>query len=210
MKTNSQPLPDFSQKQFLTHNLEKIKEFSISFYDPKEDLHGLSHIQRVITHAKLIWEKEGGNWDLIEAIIWLHDIGRKNELVEKRNHAILSKEAADQFLHKIKCPLEISAHISHGILAHSFSLGETARTIEAKIVSDADKLDALGAIGIYRVCAYQSKFGRGMKEVVQHFHDKILKLKKQMYLETSTHFAQIRTDRVLQFIEDLDDELNHG
>ena len=187
--------------------LSKIRIFAQKFYDPTDDLHGLSHIQRVVTHAKILWNKEGGNWDLIESIIWLHDIGRKNELAKKKNHAVLSKEYAEQYLLKLKCPPEISAHILHGILAHSFSLGELARTTEAKIVSDADKIDALGAIGIYRVCAYQAKHGHGIKEAIQHFHDKILQLKNQMYLETSKQIAQIRTGRVIQFIDDLTDEL---
>ena len=98
MGANNQSLRGTSQKDYLTHNLGKIRDFSYNFYDPTDDLHGLAHIQRVITHAKLLWEKEGGNWDLIEAIIWLHDIGRRNELIEKRNHAVLSKEYAEQFL----------------------------------------------------------------------------------------------------------------
>lgn len=158
---------ELSNKQGIFQEyLPKIKTFAEQFYDPSDDLHGLGHVQRVLVHAKKIWEKEEGNWDIIEMIIWLHDIGRKLETKLKQNHAIISKQLAQPFLESIGLKQTVIDQILHGIVAHSFSLGIPAKSIEAKIVSDADKLDALGAIGIYRVCAYQSLHAHGIKAVI--------------------------------------------
>lgn len=193
----------------LPEDLVRIQEFAEQYYDTADDLHGLGHVQRVLTHARKIWEKEGGNWNVINAIIWLHDIGRKTEEVKKTNHAILSKKIAHPFLQSISLNSGIISQILHGIEAHSFSLGISARSLEAKIVSDADKLDALGAVGIFRVCAYQATYHHGIKAVIAHSYKKLFQLKSQLYLPTSQSFGEIRTNRIQQFITDLEHELKN-
>ena len=188
--------------------LPEIEEFSSQYYDKTDDLHGLNHIQRVLIHAKKIWKIEGGNWDLIEAIIWLHDIGRAKEDEIPENHANLSKQMAHPFLQKLNLSPDVIISIMHGIEAHSFSLNIPAKSIEAKIVSDADKIDALGAIGIFRVSAYQARFKHGIEGVIAHCHQKIFRLQSLLFLETSKKMGRNRTLIIKQYISELQKELS--
>ncbi len=188
--------------------LPKIIHFAKPFYDSGDDLHGLNHIERVLVHAKKIWSVEGGNWDLIEVIIWLHDIGRSKEDKIPENHAILSKKMALPFLTELHLDPELISDILHGIEAHSFSLGIPATTLEAKIVSDADKLDALGAIGIFRVSAYQARYNHGISGVISHCHKKIFNLQSLLHLETSRQIGMKRTKIIQTYIAELQEELN--
>ena len=81
--------------------------------------------------------------------------------------------------------LEISEKIINDIIlcirAHSFSNNITPKTLEAEILSDVDKLDALGAIGIYRTIGFTIKKQGGIKQVIEHLENKILKLPDQLY-----------------------------
>ncbi|MHA2002349.1 MAG: HD domain-containing protein [Promethearchaeota archaeon] len=187
--------------------ISKIKTFAASFYDKSDDLHGLPHIQRVLRNSHRIYSKEGGNWNLIETIIWLHDIGRRDEKLQKNHHAQYSAELAQNLFQKLKIPEDLQEKITHGILAHSFSIGGKPKFLEAKIVSDADKLDALGAVGIFRVCAYQALHHQGINEVLAHCDDKLFKLIDLMFLPTSKKIAKERVQRIRRFQQDMLEEL---
>jgi len=188
--------------------IPKIKEYATEFYLEFDGLHGLPHIKRVLQNARRIHAHEGGSWPLIESIVWLHDIGRIDEEKKKKNHAILSAKSAGDFL---KSSLNFSSQdiqeIRHGILGHSYSMGGKPQTLEAQITSDADKLDALGAVGIFRVCAYQGQKKLGISEVIAHIDEKILKLENQMFLDFSKKIAKERTKIILDFKKQLQDEL---
>ncbi len=191
------------------NKLPEIISFAKQNYVITDDLHGLGHVQRVMHLAQKIYEREGGSWPLICCIGWLHDIGRKNEEVNKAHHAIISGQMAKQFLAELQIAKPLIEEICQGILSHSFSIGGVARTLEAKIISDADKLDALGAVGIYRVCAYQGQRLQGIQAVVDHCDDKLFKLMDRMYLPFSQQLAKERTYRIRQFQRDLIEELKH-
>ena len=115
-----------------------------------------------------------------------------------------------QFLISLQFPEQLVKEISHGILAHSFSIGEKAKNIEAKIVSDADKLDALGAIGIYRVCAFQAQRNQGIQAILHHFDEKLVKLVDKMYLPYSKKLAIERMARIKRFQQEIIEELNEN
>ncbi len=187
--------------------LPDLIEYSKKFIDLSDDIHGLGHIHRVISNAKKIHAIEGGNWPLITSLVWLHDIGRIFEKSSKKHHAIISNALAIEFLSS-KIDQEMIDQISHGILAHSFSNGQEAKTLEAKILSDADKLDALGYIGIYRECAYQAKLNLGINAVIQHSDTKLLKLLDKIYLPYSKKLAKKRINIIKWFRNGLFDELN--
>lgn len=171
--------------------VKSIEKFAREHYS-NDDLHGIGHVLRVLENAKKIHAIEEGNWQIIEIIVWLHDIGRSREEIEKKHHATLSNEMSMEFLHTSSIDDATIKLISEGILQHSFSVGGIAQSIEAKIVSDADKLDALGAIGIFRTCAYQHDHNQGINDVLAHFHEKLYKLPGKMYLEESKKIAQSR------------------
>lgn len=87
--------------------------------------------------------------------------------------------------------------VCHCIEAHSFSSGIVPKTLEAKILSDADKLDAIGHIGIARVFMYSGEKGRDIESALRHFEEKLLRLKDLLYTETARKIAEKR-HRVLE------------
>ncbi|MCK5345993.1 MAG: HD domain-containing protein [Candidatus Heimdallarchaeota archaeon] len=195
-----------SEGRILAQYLPQIREYAKKYYSPTDSLHGLAHIQRVLINAHRIHALEGGNWEIIETIIWLHDIGRSSK-DQGKNHAHLSWELAESFLTQFLLPEQLCQEIRHGIIAHSFSNGEEAHSLEAQIVSDADKLDALGAIGIFRACAYQALHHQGIQQVLTHCDDKLYRLEHMMYLPSGKSLAKKRTLRIRQFHKDTLEEL---
>ncbi|MHA1371209.1 MAG: HD domain-containing protein, partial [Promethearchaeota archaeon] len=157
--------------------------------------------------------------DVLIAAAYLHDLGRvkslkplvKSDPPLDKNHALRSAMYAREILKantidgvdgssKIK-------HITNAILSHSFSSGFKPESIEGMILSDADKLDAMGSVGIIRVIAYSIEHERGLKEIIKHFETKILKLQGLLYTPVAVEMA-IGKQKVLEsFISDLQESL---
>ena len=97
----------------------------------------------------------------------------------------------------------IISNIIHCIRTHSFSNNANPQTLEATILSDADKLDALGAIGLYRTIGFTIKNQGGVEQVIGHLENKIMKLKDQMYLDVSKQIAVERHQIILDFYNKL-------
>lgn len=128
----------------------KISEVA-SADDPAHDL---LHFQRVVGLAKQLCRLEGGREEIVIPAAWLHDLVVVPKDSSLRSRASrLSAEKAREFLATIEYPRECYDDIAHAIEGHSFSANIEVRTIEAKIVQDADRLDGLGAIGIARCFA---------------------------------------------------------
>ncbi|RLF88620.1 phosphohydrolase, partial [Thermococci archaeon] len=98
--------------------------------------------------------------------------------------------------------------VVHAIEAHRFSNKIRPKTLEAKILSDADKIDALGAVGVARVFMYSGEHGRSIEDSIRHFKEKILKLKDLMYTDTGKRIAQERHKFVEMFLKQLEKELS--
>jgi len=114
--------------------------------------HDLLHIERVVKTARELAEKEGAQLEVVIPAAWLHDfiVVPKND--PRRSQASrLSAEGALKYLREIEYPEEFHASIAHAIEAHSFSANIEPRTLEARVVQDADRLDGLGAIGLARL-----------------------------------------------------------
>jgi uncharacterized protein len=92
-------------------------------------------------------------------------------------------------------------------MAHSFSSGRTASSIEAKVLSDADRLDAMGAIGIYRTVQYNAEHGYAAERVGEHIREKLLKLEDLLYTETARKMARPRTEVLRRYLEALELEI---
>ena len=110
----------------------------------------------------------------------------------KSNNFKISQENIDNIIHCIK--------------AHSFSNKTNPKTIEAKILSDADKLDAIGAIGLYRTIGYTVKNNGGIDQIIKHLEHKIMKLKDQMYLDVSKKLAKDRQQIIFDFYNKIRNE----
>ncbi|WP_457558062.1 HD domain-containing protein [Candidatus Harpocratesius sp.] len=201
----------FKKKKISSDLKSKIFNFVKNYYDFSNDLHGWGHIQRVWSNCRKIIanldKKEDVQLDLLELAVYLHDIGRKQEKLSNKNHALLSADLSTQFLTSHSIPEPIINAINHIIISHSFSLGKRAQTLEAQILSDADKLDALGSVGIYRVCAYQTLHGGNIQSIISHCDEKLLILKEKLYLDASKKIATPLINRIRQFKENLLEEL---
>lgn len=141
---------------------EQIKKIARSYFDEldKNDFsHGFTHVQRVLTFCFVIGKKENGDLETLEAAALLHDIARgREDSGEVEDHANEGALLAEQILKEIGFPQEKIQNVIHCIAAHR-NKGSPPQTLEAKILQDADRLDALGAIDIARVIgsSFQSK-----------------------------------------------------
>ncbi len=203
----------FSQYQ------QQCEEFIVA--NMKTDLaHDLLHVKRVVKLAFEIAIEEQAELNVVLPAAWLHDC-----LSYPKNHALRSLSslhAADKaiiFLRSIDYPEQYLLPIHHAISAHSVSGGLMADTLEAQIVQDADRLDALGAIGIARCIQVSSQLQRPLyspedafvvdREVddqrftIDHFYKKLLKLAASMNTEVGKKIALQRTQFIESYLQQL-------
>lgn len=162
--------------------------------------HGYEHTERVIETCRAIGTTLNADLDVLIPAAILHDIGRGNS-----NHASHGAEMAQKILEE-NGYTKID-EIVHAINVHSFSAGGEAKTIEAKILSDADKLDAMGATGIYRAAQFGVEHNRPIEEFIEHFYEKLLTLKDLLYTNEAKKIAEQRHQYMLGYLEQLDKEL---
>ncbi len=178
-------------------------------YDKSFD-HGLQHVNRVIRWAERITNHENlkVNKDVLIITVFLHDLGR----LVGEPHAYYSKVIAEYMLEELNCPSSLKQEVIDAISAHSFSYA-VARGISPKsdlgrVLSDADKLDALGVVGFLRVFLYGEREQRDLEYSIRHFHEKIFNLKHLLYYEYSKRVAEKLTDRTMKLLEILMRELS--
>ncbi len=177
----------------------------------KDDIHGFKHTERVLKQSLEIGTRLNANLTVIKIATLLHDIGRniKNgELAE--NHAESSAVFAEKFIYKKNFNISKNdiKNILHSIRSHSFSNDIIPKTLEAKILSDADKLDAMGAIGLYRTIGFTLRNNGGIEQVIKHLENKILNLKDKMCLELSKQIAEKRHKIIQNFYEQIKKEID--
>lgn len=203
---------------------EQYKEFLLTECDV-DTSHGLSHIQRVVSTAKILCSEEGADLQIVNPAAWLHDC-----VILPKNHpdrASASKQAAEKasgFLKARSYPQEKIHGVVHAIEAHSYSAGINPETIEAKIVQDADRLDALGAIGIVRCFTVGGRLDRPIYHpedpfcdnrtpndavyTVDHFYKKLFTLPETMNTESARVEARTRVKYMQAFLDRLRIEIS--
>ncbi len=165
--------------------------------------HDAAHSLRVYRTALLIAESEEGcDMEIIALAALLHDAD-DHKLFRTENNA-----NARSFLTAQKVAPEKIERICEAINAVSFSQnrGRRPETLEGRIVQDADRLDALGAIGIARTFAYGGEHGRSLDESVVHFYEKLLLLKDELNTETARRLAEPRHAILERFLEEFEKE----
>jgi|SRR5690242_9106689 len=136
----------------------RTKVGKIAAVDPGHDL---THVERVVRTAMVLATSVGAQLEIVIPAAWLHDLVSVEKSTGARALASTSSAgAAAAFLTENGYPTELIADVQHAIMAHSFSAGISPQTIEAKVVQDADRLDALGAIGIARCFATGAKWNQ--------------------------------------------------
>lgn len=178
---------------------EKLVEISKK-YQKYVGSHGYEHTERVIQTCISIGNALDADMDVLIPAAILHDIGRGND-----NHAAHGALMARKILEE-NGYTKID-EIVHAIEVHSFSAGGKAKTLEARILSDADKLDAMGATGIYRSSQFGVEHNRPLDEFIGHFYEKLLTLKDLLYTDEAKRIADLRHSYMLGYLEQLDKEL---
>ncbi len=111
--------------------------------------HDLAHLDRVWGNVQAIVTAEGGDTEILAAAVLLHDCVAVEKNSPLRNQASrLAAEKAISLLTGLRWPTDRRQAVAHAIEAHSFSAGIEPDTLEARILQDADRLDALGFMGV--------------------------------------------------------------
>lgn len=186
--------------------LKLVHQVAKSLYDDSIE-HGCPHIERVTKWALKICEAERLDIDhvsLMTAII-LHDVGR----LIGEPHAYYSGMIAEMLLREAKCEESFINEVKSAIEHHSFSYRHSSSPVSliGRVLSDADKLDALGLVGFLRVFIYSDRRGRSIEESLKHFNVKILRLHRHMHFNYSRQHALKYTERVKDLIRILCEEL---
>jgi uncharacterized protein len=189
-----------------------------------DSAHDFEHIMRVYKNAQKICKKEKGNQKLILCAALLHDIVSypKSDKRSKLS-SIHSAKKSEQILKKYDFTTEEIIIISNAIRDHSFSQNKVPSTLEGKILQDADRLDAIGAIGIARVFATGGSLKRPFYNIddpfckarkpddktwtIDHFYQKLLHLESHMNTKSGKIEAKKRTKVLREFLKQLKQEL---
>jgi len=169
--------------------------------------HEIEHTFRVLELSLLIGCFMNADLEKLAVATLLHDIGRWLEEDLERNHAEISADIAIQVLGNS----DFSGEVAEIIREHSYSMAKKPSSIESAILQDADKIDALGVIGVARVFAYGGYKGRPIyasitnpeKTSYDHFFEKILKLPDLMNTELGKKIAEKRVKKIKSFLEEM-------
>jgi uncharacterized protein len=170
--------------------------------------HGLDHVLRVVYLCKIIGTEENADMEILLPAAFLHDIARPNEDATGIPHEEEGARMAEQFLRSIRYDEERIPKISHAIRTHRYRSLKKPETLEARILSDADKLDALGAVGIARTFIRAGEHQGEISDAISHIHDKLVKLNGLMYTRSAKRLAEERHRFLSAFLEKLNEEMN--
>ena len=191
----------------------------------RDPAHDFYHIKRVYKNAKIIGRHERPNMDILLPAVLLHDlVMHPKGSAKSSKSADESADLAEDILQSYGYPQDEITQICYCIRMHSYSKKFVPASIEGKILQDADRLDALGAIGIARTFSVggsenrklynaNDPFYRTIREVddiqwtLDHFQTKLLKLEYSMHTKMGKKMAQERTSFMLLFIRQLQKEI---
>ena len=205
----------------MNEQITKCESLVKEIYDRMDASHDFQHIERVYENALTILQAEpGANEKIVRLAVLLHDVSDSKYAD--------SKEDEDRILQALDLTAEEIQHIQTVIAEVSFNGGNElpATSIESKIVRDADRLDAIGAVGIARTFAYGGAKGRKLYDdaeeargdmtleeyrskstaSVTHFYEKLLLLKDLMVTPKGQQMAQARHEFMELFLTQLKKE----
>ena len=186
--------------------------------------HDAGHLARVWANARAIAAAEGGDSEVLAAAVLLHDCVHVEKSSPLRPQASrLAAERARGILSGLGWPASRVEAVAHAIAAHSFSAGIAPRTLEARIVQDADRLEAIGAIGVARCFYTAGRMGSQLYDpadpraerralddrafAIDHFRAKLLTLEGGFQTTAGARLARQRTQLVADFLAAFEAEI---
>lgn len=186
--------------------------------------HDLEHTRRVVANARRLALHEGADLAIVIPAAWLHDcVAVPKDSPLRSQASTLAAEAAGAFLRAAGYDPAAVPAIEHAIAAHSFSAGIAPQSLEAQVVQDADRLDALGAVGIARTLMLGAMLGRPLYDAaepfptrrppddarssIDHFYTKLLRLAATMQTDSGRREAEARTVFMQAFLDQLAAEI---
>lgn len=186
--------------------------------------HDVSHLHRVWSNVCAIRDTEGGDHEILLAATLLHDCVSVEKNSPFRSSASrLAAAKASELLAEMGWDEERTQAVAHAVESHSYSANITPISLEAKILQDADRLDALGMVGVARLFYVSGRMGSHLYDpvdphaqqrelddkrfAVDHFTTKIFTLSQGFQTATGRHMAQVRHARAERFLMEFMDEI---
>jgi uncharacterized protein len=178
--------------------LNKLMSRAIS-YLKKADSDRLKHTLRVLKFAEEIAKTEKVNLKVIRFAAILHDIGKYKES-KNRDHSLISVDLSKKILKNFNLDSNEVENILHCIKVHGLFKKKTAKTKEAEIIQDADKLDRLSTVRIANYFYYGGKKNRSFNEIIVHFRKEVVKT-KEFNTKTGIKLAKLKREFALKFVD---------
>lgn len=186
--------------------------------------HDLEHTRRVVANARALARVEGADLAVVLPAAWLHDcVSVPKDSPQRPLASRLAAETAATWLTTAGYPRPLVPAVAHAIAAHSFTAGIAPESAEARVVQDADRLDALGAIGIARCLMLGATMGRPLydpaepfpvrrqpddgRSSIDHFFTKLLRLASTMTTAAGRAEAERRTTTMRAYLRELGREI---
>ncbi|MGB7317557.1 MAG: HD domain-containing protein [Planktotalea sp.] len=178
--------------------------------------HDIAHITRVWANARAIAQVEGGDMEILLAATLLHDcISVEKDSPDRARASSLAAQKARDYLAPLAWDVAKVDAVCHAIEAHSFSANIQPMTLEARILQDADRLDAIGLIGVARCFYVAGRMGSALYDpgdpraarrrlddrafALDHFETKLLTLSAGFQTREGQRIAAQRHDQLLGF-----------
>jgi uncharacterized protein len=210
-------------------NLDQLQTLCLDYLSEVMDgdpAHDISHVKRVVQNTTGLTEVENGNAAVTIPAAWLHDcVSVPKDSPLRKQASRLAADEAVRFLGSVNYPAELLPAIHHAIEAHSFSANIETASLEACIVQDADRLEAIGAIGIARCFLTGGSMGTPLYDqadpfsenrtlddrryTLDHFYCKLMGLQDTMKTRAGRAEAIRRTDYMKDFLQRLGAEIGH-
>lgn len=191
------------------------------YYTDSDAAHDFDHVLRVLALAERIGQADGAAMEIVRTATLLHDVARAEEERTGACHARVGAERARQIL--AGHPADKVEAVAQAIASHRFRDEVVPQTLEAKVLYDADKLDAIGAIGIARAYALAGKRGQRLwagtpadslaesqstdHTPVHEFIFKLSQLKEALFTDTARQIAKERHRYMVEFFTRLEEEV---
>jgi len=189
-----------------------------------EPAHDYSHVQRVVTTARKLAIHEDADLVTCETAALLHELVNLPKMhPDSARSGDFCAEAAESLLKRLGAASQLTESVGRCIRVHAYSSGRAAETLEAQILQDADRLDAIGAIGIARCFATCASMGRPLYSSedpfcdertpndklwgLDHFQTKLLRIPERLHTTEARRIAAGRIEFLRAYLAQLREEL---